>query len=227
MPTSRRMVCLANSRKPGGRCIAGVELIGNKPAGWLRPVSAREHQAVSEDEMRYRDRSLPRLLDIINIPLLEARPEHYQQENWLLNPGRRWQKVDTFPWNGLRRIAKASGTLWRNGHHTHNGRNDRIPLSEANREDHSLGLIYVDHMILKVFAPNIDFGDEKRRVQARFHFSGADYKLWITDPCIERSYLMKADDEYPFGACYLTISLGEPFEGYCYKLVAAVLERPQ
>lgn len=47
----------------------------------------------------------------------------------------------------------------------------------------------------------------------------------VTDPRIERAYLAKADGDYPFGECYLTVSLGEPFNEYCYKLVAAVIER--
>jgi len=46
-----QMVCLANSRKLNGRCIAGKELeAGNAVRSWIRPVSKRENQAVSEYE---------------------------------------------------------------------------------------------------------------------------------------------------------------------------------
>lgn len=139
-----------------------------------------------------------------------------------------WQKVGSFAWSELRGIADSGGALWRNGHHTRtsSGRNDRIPLSEARLEDHSLKLIHVDAMDLCVFAPGSAFGNAKRRVQAQFRFSDTDYHLWVTDPRIARDYLARADGEYPFGACCLTVSLGEPYRGYCYKLVAAVLERP-
>ena len=36
---------------------------------------------------------------------------------------------------------------------------------------------------------------------------------------------MRPQDEYPLENknIYLTISLGEPFNGFCYKLVAAVM----
>ncbi len=227
MPTSKRIVCLANSRKLYGRCVAGVELIGNKPSGWIRPVSARDHQEVSEYERQYEDGSDPILLDIIDIPLLEACPKDYQQENWLLDHEHYWQKVDILPWGELRRIADSTGTLWRNGGHTYNGQNDQIPLPEACLEDHSLKLVHVDGMELRVFAPGTAFGNAKRRVQARFRFSGADYALWVTDPRIERAYLAKADGEHQLGECYLTVSLGEPFNEHCHKLVAAVLERPR
>jgi len=48
MATVKRIVCLANSRKLQGRCIAGREIVQGKPGAWIRPVSAREHEEVSE-----------------------------------------------------------------------------------------------------------------------------------------------------------------------------------
>ncbi len=51
--TTKRIVCLANSRKLQGRCIAGRELVSGKPAAWIRPVSDREHEEVSEYERQY------------------------------------------------------------------------------------------------------------------------------------------------------------------------------
>lgn len=40
-------------------------------------------------------------------------------------------------------------------------------------------------------------------------------------PEYERRFLSQPDGDYELGESYLTISLGEPYEGYCYKLVAA------
>lgn len=84
MPVKKRIVCLANSRKLSGRCIAGKELV--EPRRWIRPVSVREHEEVSEYERQYEDGSDPRVLDIFDVELLEPRPRTYQQENWLLDP---------------------------------------------------------------------------------------------------------------------------------------------
>jgi hypothetical protein len=53
MTTVKRILCLANSRKLSGRCLAGKEFGGNDIGTWIRPVGAREHGEVSEYERQY------------------------------------------------------------------------------------------------------------------------------------------------------------------------------
>ena len=67
MAISKRMVCLANSRKLQGRCIAGRELDNGKPIGWIRPIGDRTHEEVTEYERQYEDGSDPRVLDVIDV----------------------------------------------------------------------------------------------------------------------------------------------------------------
>ena len=226
MTINKTIVCLANSRKLSGRCIAGREIDGGSPGAWVRPVSARERQEVSERERQYQDGRDPKLLDVIEISLVEHQPRDHQQENWLLDPNIYWSRVDKISWENLEPFSDLSESLWLNGFHTYNGMNDRIPVQQAEQERSSLKLIYADEVRLCVFAPGEVFGNPKRFVQAKFNFNNNNYALRVTDPYIERDYLARDDGYYKLSECYITISLTEPYEGYCYKLVAAIIMGP-
>ncbi len=223
--TVKRIVCLANSRKMSGRCIAGIEFLENgRFGGWIRPVSARDNEEVSEDERQYKDGSDPRVLDVIDVPVLNAQPKNFQQENWLLDPVFYWKKVRRVAWNELAQLTDTVVPLWTSGSSTRKGKNDQIPLSVANTLASSLRIIRVDALQISVFAPGADFGDNRRRLQGRFQYNGEDYWLWVTDPTYARRYLRRPDGVYQIGECFLTVSLGGPFGEYVYKLIAAIIE---
>lgn len=228
MPVAKRIVCLANARKLVGRCIAGREWSPDGGVGdWIRPVSARPGQEVSEHERQYEDGSDPKVLDIVNIPLIEPRPEGCQTENWLLDPECYWGREGAYSWFDLLALADPVEPLWVDGHSTYHGMNDRIPLAAVAMVSSSLRLLHLDRLELQVFAPGEAFGNAKRRVQGRFLHAGVEYALWVADPVYEREYLAKLDGPYCIGECYLTISLGEQYEGFCYKLIAAIAQCDQ
>lgn len=226
MPYRKQIVCLANSRKLLGRCIAGREWSEERgPGNWIRPVSERDGQEVSEYERQYEDGSDPRVLDILHVPIIEPRPSCRQPENWLLDPQSYWRKVGTYSQFDLSALLDPIEPLWTNGWSTYEGKNDKIPMDAMSRVSDSLRLIHIERLILQVFSPGEAFGNAKRRVQAKFSHAGVNYALWVTDPIYEEEYLAKLNGFYEIHDCYLTISLGEPYQDACYKLVAAVIER--
>ena len=225
MTAIKRLVCLANSRKLSGRCVAGKEITDSDIGGWIRPVSARPNEEVSEYERRYEDGSDPRVMDVVDIPVIRPNPKSYQQENWLLEPDLYWKKAGGAEWADLERLVDPVAPLWHNHDHTHAGRHDRIPTAVADTLRSSLRFLRADGLTVSVFAPGARFGNPKRRVQGRFRHDQTDYRIWITDPRYEREYLAKPDGDYQVGECFLTVSIGEPFENFCYKLIAAVIER--
>lgn len=161
MRTVKRIVCLANSRKLSGRCVAGKEFIKGQPAVWIRPVSGRGNEEVSRNERQYRDGSDPRVLDIIEVPLLEARPRGHQQENWLLEPDRYWTKVGRATWSDLQHLVDPAAPLWLNGHSTNHGQNDRVPVVEAGGLRSSLRLIRVNGLNRRALVgQDLDVGGE-------------------------------------------------------------------
>ena len=219
--TTKQIICLANSHKNSERCVAGKET--SHSSSWIRPISDRETEEVSREERQYKDGGEPSVLDIIDIPLLEARPMECQQENWLLDPEGCWTRVGRFPESDLDRLLDPVERLWIDGSSTRNGLNDRVPNRDAGTLASSLRFIRVDELVLYVFAPGANSGYWKRKIQGQFRYAGSPYKLSVTDPIVKESYLRKGDGRYRLGACYMTISLGEPYGWARYKLIAAII----
>ena len=221
---SKRIVCLANSRKMGGRCVAGKEVLsGGRPGRWIRPVSAREDQGVSEDERQYEDGTEPQLLDVVDVPILHARPRDHQQENWLLDPDHYWERVGRFAAVELQQYTDRVAPLWVDGHSSSSGLNDRVPFSSSVSLSSSLRLIRVGRLELSVSTDSGEFGD-RRSLQGRFNYAGRAYALRVTDPSYEETYLRRPDGSYGVGTRLLTVSLGGMFHGFGYKLIAAIIE---
>ena len=223
-PTVKRIVCLANSRMWGGRCVAGKELlVGGRIGDWVRPVGATEGEGLPPWNRQYSDGSEPQLLDIIEVPLSKKTPAGHQQENWLVEGRRRWVKAGNLPFRSLRNFEDRVDGLWIDGQSTTSGLNDRFAVDMAVTIRESLRLVKVAKLDLKVWQPGEHFGDEKRRVYGRIWLSGTEYQLSVTDPEIEQEFLAQPNGYYSIDNCYLTLSLGKPHEGNIYKLIAAVI----
>ena len=72
MNYQKMIVCLANSRKPGGRCVTGKLVENGAYGGWIRPVSARPGAEISLQERQYQDGTEPDVFDIIDIPMIAS-----------------------------------------------------------------------------------------------------------------------------------------------------------
>ena len=221
MSVTKRILCLANSRKRTERCVAGIEIIDHKPAGWIRPVSGRPDHEISPKERRLTNGDEPRLLDLIDIPVREHSPWLHQHENWLIDQHEGWTFVKSIAWEHLALVVDKTESLWPNGHHSKHGVNDHVPLEEAESLETSLKLIHVPNVQLTVFKQYY-----RPQLRARFSSCGDEYVLKVTEPIMEADYFARGDGEYELGESYLTISLSEPFQGACYKLAAAVIPKP-
>ena len=133
MAVTKTIVCLANSRKLSGRCLAGKEFSDAAVGQWIRPVSARPTEEVSERERAYKDGSDPRVMDIVDIPLIQPKPKTFQSENWLLDPQGYWVRRGVLAYAQLATAADAPSSLWINGFKTYHGVNDRVPEEEADK----------------------------------------------------------------------------------------------
>lgn len=228
MTYSKTIVCLANSRKTAGRCVAGIEIDGRRKFGkWIRPVSARDTQEVSEDERRYENGADPQLLDIVKVPFQKKVPHVHQTENHLIDDRYYWEKTGIITWDELRNAAQEEGdSLWGTGDSSYYGTNDRIPQKVAETYTSSLMLIKPKGLTVLVRVEGQEFGNPKRRIRAGFEWEGETYVLSVTDPVVERRFLQMDNGEYPIADAVLCISLGEAFsDGKCYKFCAAIITR--
>ncbi|WP_413812994.1 dual OB domain-containing protein [Streptomyces sp. OE57] len=217
-------MCLANSRKLGERCIAGIESGEGK---WIRPISSRDGEAVSESERRYASGAEPRVLDLISMRLIEHRPDGFQCENWLVDPTVRWKNIGRIGWDDLYSLEQHPASLWHNGHSSSGGINDQVPATQQNAVLDSLKLIRVDAVEIRVDPAYSQAGNQKFDVRAHFRYAGSWYVLKVTDPIYEEKCRERGLGRYKLTESFLTISLGKEFNGHLYKLVAAIIERTE
>jgi hypothetical protein len=218
--TIHRIVCLANSRKAAGRCVAGKHTDSGL---WLRPVSGRRTAEISDAERRYEDGTSANVLDLIDIPILRSAASGHQAENSLIDSARRWTKAGSFPRTELARLVDQPESLWKNGYSSAGGQNDRVP-AEVGMSGGSLYLVRPEYLTLQVtsvMAAGVRLGSKLR---ALFSYGSVRYNLGVTDIDMEKAFFAKGDGAYPLANAFLCVSLGEMYrDGYCYKLVAAIM----
>ena len=127
-----RIVCLANSTKNNGSCIAGRQVLeGGSFGPWIRPISARPSAELYFSECQLQNNAMPRLMDIIDVPLLNAAPHNHQIENHLIDPSGIWTKVGELPRHQLQRVREQPRSLWINSDSTTTGALNCISIGEA------------------------------------------------------------------------------------------------
>lgn len=224
-------VCLANSTKLQGRCVAGLRTDGT---GWFRLVSRQEDGTLySPTYMLDNGReALP--LDILRVDVSGHRPEPHQPENWTLTERhwhfvrqlsltREWSRLEPFVTKGLAILGDTSSA---------------VSMSALR-----LGFNTLPSSLCIVEPINVSWLLRERtnrppQPRALFYLGLAFYNLPITDPqwgarfvgfITGMTYPLEAIGIKPTEKLLFTISLAEPFrptelsDEQCYKLVAAVL----
>jgi Dual OB-containing domain len=213
-------LCLANSIKLGGRCIAGLR---TDNAGWVRAVGPR-NSALHSAHYVLEDLSEPRPLDVVAADLAKHDPARHQPENWT---------IALKPWSlKSRAVTQTTWQLLRpaivSGPEMLGGSTDRESFAGFEKTPPSASLAVILPIDL---AWSVTTAEGKRKTRAQFSLAGAHYDLSVTDPNWRQALADLPDGQHGWGSLaaesgkrpLLTISLGEPFEGDCYKLVAAVI----
>ena len=222
----RTIICLANSRKPpSGRCFAGKLWANGRSGEWIRPVSARDGHEVSEVERRYEDGHMARLLDVVEVPMIEAKPFAFQRENHVLDAEYYWRKVAVASWTDVLAAAdRHDAQFWSRSQSTYHGLRDKISETDVAAFVASLKLIHVRDLTIVVQREGGYEGrPAKRKARATFTYNDEPYLLSVSDPEIEDEYLKRGDGKYEVGEAALCISLVEVFHGFSFRVVASVI----
>ena len=209
------MLCLANSRKPGGRCVAGLK----KNGSWIRPVTNTKIGALAHDTSVLDAGRPVQPLDVVRLRVERHAPRPHQPENWI---------VADEPWELVREVQIADVEAFLDGVLTgkpslFGTTTNKVTWTqiEADGTDSSLALVKAAR---PVFGRSLLKPAQRR---ATFVYRGFTYDLPITF-----DFELPPEGEQDHRSAsnwYFTISLGEPWEEHgsnCFKLVACALEAP-
>lgn len=214
-------VCLANSRKNSGRCLAGKAFVNGSYSKWIRPVTEHSHEELHTHEHCLQTGEDSSILDILEIRLLEPKKKQHQQENWLMDVSVPLKKQGTLSLEEAYRIIDTPSNLWGIGSSTKSGLNNSVPESKIQEFSTSLYLIEVKNFNLQIIEESFTY--TRKVMVGNFSYNGIDYKLKITDPEFEHKFIDRPLGDYVIERTLLTISLGGNFNGSYYKLIAGII----
>ncbi len=215
------IVCFANSRKEGRRCVAGKTWQGAGHHTWVRPVSRDATRALSPAVLAYQGGGQPSLLDIVRVPMHARLPEGHQQENSLVDDAYVWSKAGQLNWADISAWVDSPKQLWSLYSQSAGMLNNRVEAAEPVAS--SLQLISVRTVTVKLLAAPLPGNPLRRVVVAEFDYYGVGYRLHVTDSHIEAKCHAQPGQHLQIANAVLCVSLGACFRNHYYKLVASVL----
>jgi hypothetical protein len=200
----KTVVIFANSIKHRQHCIAGKCI---ETGEWIRPVANVDGRELSHDQAKYVNpygTYSVKVKQKIIMDLGGPAPLLHQPENYLIT-NTVWQQSYSIQDAQLVNYLDSPDSLW--------GLNDRVNYSTI-----QLGMLTINQSLYLVQTENIAlYKNEYDKRRARFTYNGIDYDFAVTDPKFDD--LLAADQPLSGIVC---ISLGEVYEGNCYKLVASI-----
>jgi hypothetical protein len=165
------------------------------------------------------------VLDLLRIGVAGPRPLLHQPENWLID-GTPWQLMARPAPAGV--MAKLAGAISKTDLLFGNP-SDRIAMADLERHPAAASLALVEPYDIHWFVWQYE---NRKKLRVQFRLGPYRYDLGLTDPIYvdllkDLSVGPHKDAELGLpkgGRLLLTASLGEPFNGFCYKLVAALVQ---
>lgn len=212
-------ICLANSYKRGGRCIAGVEIVYNQgkqweivrnengSPRWIRPIAETQYGEIPND-IAY----TIKLLSVVKLTDVHPCPDNVHYENV------RFSRMEICPLEYLPEIATLNLFVDSAHQSVFCSRGKAIPVDMVSKLNYSLMLIHAENA-----QAYVDENREKSKNRMKFTYYGAEYDFPITDPTFLDVFRAQTERFAHIPNVFLTLSLGLEFEGWHHKLVAGVI----
>ncbi|MCL2328382.1 MAG: hypothetical protein FWC39_07700 [Bacteroidetes bacterium] len=210
-----RFVCLANSFKEGGRCVAGIMLdennnpiLENGNPKWVRPVCNTEHGEVPTHLAVNIN-----LLDIIEIKVLSyPNLNSYQSENALFE-GNSLCVTGKYDKTKLHVLYDSNRLIFNNSPKV---------ISEDHIKKQNRSLMFVKITDFEAYQITYE-DDSKPKTRMKFTYYGNQYDLPVTDPVFLQKYQSNPEFVKDYSRIDITLSIGIVHEGWYYKLIAGII----
>jgi len=204
----KTLLFVASSIKHSLYCVAGIDIESKRFFRIVEDENGKEidwsdYKVVGYKSILPIKKSLPFLA---KVNILKKVPLNYQLENVIIDKNINF--IRTVKLEELEEYVSYPRSLW--------GEYGYIEYSDNLKINYSLFLIKVDK--IKLYLKDRSLFSKPPQRRGVFRYNGIVYDLPLTDPDFE--YLKEGILENK----YLIISLGEPYKGKCYKIIAKVFK---
>lgn len=214
-----KIICLSNSFKEGGRCLAGIQISDDlkiyrqsSRAKWIRPVCATAHEEVPTHLARNFE-----YYDILEFtPVPNWKRNDYQSENL---------RIKNNNISFVQKVRAKNKTL--TGLCDNNVFNDifgnrgkSVSQIEINTLNHSLMMVKLSTFEVLIVQNEFRQHPQKRLA---FRYNNTKYNLPITDSVFLHQYEHNQNILANVPEIFVVLSLGVEFNSNYYKLVATIL----
>ena len=215
----KHFICLANSYKRGGRCIAGIEVSvdtddhwavqchSDGSLRWIRPIDRNtEYGEITESDARF----IP-MYAVVKLTNVEPCPHQSHSEDVFFS--------QMSPVGMIHPSSEVIRSFEDKVHHEIFYSTDLGISPEVYAQgDYSLMLIHPDG-----FKFVEDPTKNRARYRMMFSYNGVTYDFSVTDPTFYEFVAQHPDAINTLNDLYLTLSIGLEYEGRHHKLIAGVI----
>ena len=203
-----RMVIMTKSSKFGQYCVAGINCDTGK---WVRLVSTDKttHGAITFGDLQFENGNCAQALDVVDVMIERYDNNPAQPENAIIDRAYYMQYLKSISIEDAIALYKDSEPMLILGNTSYRIEEGMVPLLGR-----SLSLVVVKDLC---FAQQVN-DEGKPKTKVSFLYSGTLY----TNMSVTDSRFYDIEDGAEFEKAAIVVSVGTPYNGNCYKFVAAI-----